>query len=197
MSSKIIEIARRESANNLYLLGDVKDRILGVDIRSSHALSEFFSPIVKSFAEITVLPGNHDSGLEKMLPSSVKIASPRGILLKEGREIIALLHGHASPARNMKKAETFIMGHRHFMLRIGNRYEPLWVKGRFSNGKRFIILPPFNELLTGSLFAQEKRSNSFVSKVLLNAERVEVFLLDGTFLGRLENLEEAVAEVEY
>jgi metallophosphoesterase superfamily enzyme len=88
----------------------------------------------------------------------------------------------------------------HLILNIASRMEPLWVRLRFrmnENDKMAIIVPPFNELLSGYLPKDEEKSSSFADFALRNASHAEALLLDGTALGDPRSIREGLAEVEY
>jgi metallophosphoesterase superfamily enzyme len=201
MAERIVSIKRREGCDSIALLGDVKDQVLGITPWGLASLNAFFSPVLDTFKQITLIPGNHDGGIEQMLSSRVKLASSRGVLVEDGDGEVALLHGHAEPTKRLRAARTFVMGHRHFMLRVGNRSEPLWLRGsfEFDGPKKAVVLPPFNPLLTGSTRREKGRasSKSFVSRVVEGSNDMEAVLLDGTSLGRLRTLSRTVLEVEY
>ncbi|MEM0118709.1 MAG: metallophosphoesterase [Conexivisphaerales archaeon] len=205
MAERLLKIKERYSCNSLVILGDVKDSILGLEPKTTPLLNSFFSPIVSAFRQIHIVPGNHDAGLENLLPSSVSLTGSRGLMVvdsgEEGHGKIALLHGHAYPARGIEIAKVFVMGHMHLILNIGNRAEPLWVRCSFRIGgdeKMAIIVPPFNELLTGYMpnVEKEKRS-SFADYVLRSSSNAEALLLDGRVIGDPRSIGEALAEVEY
>lgn len=205
MSERIIDIKRRKGCNSLVMLGDIKDSIIGLEPKSISSFNSFLSPLIREFQNIAIVPGNHDGGIENMLPSSISIASSKGLLVKddgdEEERKIALLHGHAFPGKKLEEADIFVIGHMHLMLLAGTKAEPLWAKVSFimnEERKDAIILPPFNELLTGYMLrAEEKKKSSFADFILRNAVKAESFLLDGTAVGEPSKLRDMLEQIEY
>jgi metallophosphoesterase superfamily enzyme len=200
MAERLLKIKKRKGCDSLIMLGDVKDYIMGMEPKAIHYLNSFINPLLKEFKHISIVPGNHDAGLETLLPQSISFTGSRGMIVRDREKKIALLHGHAFPAKGIEDADIFIFGHMHLILNIANRIEPLWVRLRFrmnENDKMAIIVPPFNELLSGYLPKDEEKSSSFADFVLRNASHAEALLLDGTTLGDPRIIREGLAEVEY
>jgi len=207
MGMELSELGRKQRCDSLILLGDVKDELLGVSPWGMAMLTQFFAQVSSSFSQVILVPGNHDGGIEGHLPSSIKLASPHGIMIgstinDEDEGKVALLHGHAEPSPNLSGAKTLVMGHRHFILRFGRNPQPLWIRGRIGpkKDKNLVIVPPFNHLLPGAAaFGKEDDggSNSYVSRVVReNFDTLEALLLDGTNLGTLKSLKDSLSAVD-
>jgi len=203
MAERILKIKKRSNCDSLIMLGDIKDSIIGIEPKAIPYLNSFINPLLKEFRHVDIIPGNHDAGLESLLPPSISLTGSRGLVVKDSDDErkIALLHGHAFPGKTFEDAEIFVIGHMHLILTIGNKAEPLWVRLRFrmnEEEKMAIIVPPFNELLAGYLpKGEEKKRSSFADFVFRNALTAESLLLDGTALGDPRSIREGLAEVEY
>ncbi|MEM0286784.1 MAG: metallophosphoesterase family protein [Nitrososphaerota archaeon] len=191
MAKRIVNLIQRTGAEEVILLGDIKDQILGTSRIVMSEISSFFNILKKRAKRITVVPGNHDAGLEKITDQSIQYASSRGMIYRDGNTRIALLHGHAFPVKDAETADILIMGHRHFSIRVGRKVVPLWIRGSVKD-KQIIIMPPFNEFLSGVFEATEKSSNSYVSKILSSGGNFDAFMLDGTKVGGLNKLEDII-----
>jgi len=148
--------------------------------------------------------GNHDDRLEETIPHGVKIVSSRGT--KIGK--YGFFHGHAWPSKKLLSCEYLLMGHVHPALEFVDRFgfrsiEQVWVRGNLNLEKvkrkfkikkvgklNLIILPVFNNMLGGVPINKIKRQELIgpvMSSDLVDLEKSNIYLLDGTFLGNLKN----------
>ena len=93
----------------LLILGDVKYSIAAADLGEWHDIPDFFSSIKEQIKEICVVRGNHDGGLEPLLPESVKILPSTGVVFGN----VGLFHGHRWPLPALLECKTLVMGHVH------------------------------------------------------------------------------------
>lgn len=115
----------------LIFLGDVKHTIAGVEMEEWRDVPDFFETLGKTVSGIQVIPGNHDGNLETLLPESVEILPPTGVVLCN----VGLFHGHAWPAPELLGCRSLVTGHVHPMVAfrdpLGFRItRPVWVKTR-------------------------------------------------------------------
>lgn len=209
---KIISIIKREKISLLFILGDLKHNIpLNTVIEAIH-IPEFLST-VNQLVDVTIIPGNHDTGLRKISPKNIKIARPSGLIIEEGGFSIGFIHGHSKPDADILKTDALISAHTHPAIKLVDRLyktfiEPVWVKNeliisslktlygedglsyRESNPK-LIIMPAFNPLITGSPI-NTFRDKPFLGPIqkdpFIKVNESEIYLLDGTYLGRLREL---------
>jgi len=180
---RILKLAEQERTRSLIVLGDVKHKVPGVAQEEKYDVPDFFYELSTKFEKIVVIKGNHDALIEKMVHfDNVEIVDEYIV----GK--IGFIHGHKWPSKEfMKKCETIIMGHSHPVFKIKDsmgysHYYPCWMVCRIKKAgikrykemsvKNAIIIPPFNQLLTGI-----KRLVGVFAKAL----RIEeIFLLDLT-----------------
>ncbi|MDD5181739.1 MAG: metallophosphoesterase [Candidatus Nanoarchaeia archaeon] len=180
---RIIEAAEKEKVNKLIILGDVKHKVPGVAQEEKYDIPDFFYGLSKHFEKIVVIKGNHDALIEKMVHfDNVEIIDEYIV----GK--IGFAHGHKWPSREfMKKCEMIVIGHSHPVFKIKDsmgysHYYPCWMVCRIkkagikrykeSSVKNVIVVPPFNQLLTGI---------KNLAGVFAKALRIEeIFLLDLT-----------------
>jgi putative SbcD/Mre11-related phosphoesterase len=93
----------------LLILGDVKYSIAAADLGEWHDIPDFFTSIKEQIKEIYVVRGNHDGGLEPLLPESVKILPSTGVVFGN----VGLFHGHRWPSPALLECKTLVMGHVH------------------------------------------------------------------------------------
>lgn len=226
----IIQLCKKEKASRLIFIGDVKASESKSYPEEWQEIPYFFDKLVSEALSIDVVPGNHDGGLELMLPSGVEFHSPRGMAIETaGGRRVGLFHGHAWPAPELFSSDFLIIGHNHWAVELRDKQgarvrEPVWVVAKaelnallkaflnFSSisytdpieafrakfGEEpvepFVIsMPAYNPFLRGRPINVKNNGSSFglgpllKEKILLIGD-AEVFMLDGTYLGKVSQL---------
>ncbi len=181
MLLKLQKLVDKYSAKNLIIVGDVKHQI-GID-RNVKSLERINVNII-------VVKGNHDGDIEKIL--NAEIYDSRGLKLGD----YGFIHGHAWPSEEVMKAKYVLMGHIHPEIKLedsqGNEHRyPCFLIGKltqkgkekYNSDAKVIILPAFNPLV-GSAMIDD------MGPLLKNGivGEFEVYLLNGTYLGKLEDI---------
>lgn len=201
MEKRILKIIKSTKAKKLIILGDVKHNYLKISKQEAREIPSFFEELCKK-AEVHVTLGNHDGLLQQILPPQVIVHPTEGLLYKDS----FFLHGNAWPSKEVIKAKTLFMAHIHpavgFRDRLGFRnVEFCWIRGKAtkkveerygsSELEEIIIVPPFNRKIGGmpvnSEF-KEKDISPITRNGLVNVEKSEVYLLDGTHIGTVKSL---------
>jgi metallophosphoesterase superfamily enzyme len=120
------------------------------------------------------------------------------IFLKEKSKKYCLIHGHKSPSPEALKSDFLIMGHVHpavsFRDRLGMRtVKKIWIRGKFEKGikerypganpnLKFIIMPAFNEFITGSSINETDLAGPLLKKEIFKITHAQLFLLNGVEL---------------
>jgi len=180
---KIVE--KNKKIEHLIIVGDLKHLVPGTVFQEKEAIKGFLSEIKPRFKRIILTIGNHDVLLPEL---DIEIYPSTGFRFKD----YGFFHGHAYPGEEVKKAGCWIIGHEHSAIEFRDSFgirsvEPCWMRIKTKieeKEKQIIVLPPFNPLL--SIGGGNK--DGFLSPVLKNVKssEVEIFLLDGTYLGDLE-----------
>ncbi len=183
-------------AENLLILGDVKHRIPVVSRREDREIPPFLVKLLDRYKEILIVAGNHDGGLETILPPGVRAVSGAGVRIEDA----GAFHGHVWPSREVMDSDLLLMGHIHPSVALADSLgarsnEKCWLRGRLKQKavlKRFehcpselVIIPAFNPLLTGTPInstAGTKFGPMFRND-LVDQKSLEAYLLDGTNLG--------------
>jgi putative SbcD/Mre11-related phosphoesterase len=171
-SEKLMErikgLAKRVRARRIVILGDIKDEVPGTSFQEEREIPAFFRRLLDILG-VEVVPGNHDGGIERLLPPGVVLHPSTGFMLGKAW----LCHGHAWPSPEFLKAEHLVIGHHHsgigFRDKLGYRWtEPVWIRaeldperlaekygkkteqpsgGRMGKGSlpELVIMPVFNE----------------------------------------------------
>ena len=205
---RLIELISNSSPSRLIILGDVKHNVpisSWQEWRELPALFEELSGLVR----VEVVKGNHDGGLEGMLPRGVSVHGPRGIVIGKRRKV-GLVHGHTWPSPEVMRSDIIIAGHNHpaveFRDELGGRIvAPVWLRCRINSEKlppslkkaagkappRMIVLPAFGELVGGAPVNREIPQELIGPMFRTGAvaiDEADAYMIDGTFLGKVKNI---------
>jgi len=187
--NRIKELKNLTGARELIIVGDVKDSIMMPTAEEINELISVFQEVSKLF-KITIIQGNHDAYIDRILYNFAGFAGSDGLVLKKGKTRIALAHGHARPSDECLKSEAIILAHLHFYVKFENSKYPVWLVGK--KGKQTLILmPPFNDLLSGYYLEDVNAKIPFTE---YNLQDLKVITLDGYNLGTLKNLRSIIEE---
>jgi putative SbcD/Mre11-related phosphoesterase len=196
-------------AQRVVLLGDVKHTISKTSALERHDVPRFLRALAE-LAPVDILPGNHDGGIEYWLPrdSRFRIA----IHPSKGCSIdgAGLVHGHTWPSTELLNCDYVMVGHNHPIVRVADPLghvssKPVWIRTSFVesvfrerypeieafSNPRVIIMPAFNELVGGIAFNEasyETLLGPLFSNRAIELENAQAYLLDGTYLGTVEQL---------
>ncbi len=193
MVKKIKELAEEFGANDIIILGDVKESILYPDYAELSKLKEFFEQL-KEF-NIIVTIGNHDPHLDEL----VKCTMVEELIIGD----FAFLHGHRWPTEAAMGADYILAGHNHVAISIMDKQGGLYVqKGwliakvkkkkaaekyrEFNKDAKLVVMPAFNDLITG-MPVNEKRHEDNLSPLFRNEifdyKNAEIYSLHGDLVG--------------
>jgi uncharacterized protein len=183
MAKRLNQLKAVTKAKRLVIAGDVKHKVPGFSFHEKMELEKFFETL--KFKAIVITKGNHDGGIEKMLPA-MGIKVRKSLVVKD----CLITHGHANIETKKKK---IIIGHNQPHLRIrdemGAYYvEPVWLRGKLGGelaGKKLIMMPAFNEFCGATIVNRDTMLGP-IAKHLMR-EKTKIYLMDGTDLGRLSD----------
>ncbi len=186
---RIKELKNITGAEELIIAGDVKHSIMMPSTEEINELISVFQEISKLF-RITIVQGNHDAYIDKILHNYAIFAGSEGIVLKKGKIKVAIAHGHAKPSDECLRSDILILAHLHFYIKFEISKYPVWLVGK--RGKQTLILmPPFNDLLSGYYVEDTSVKVPFTDFML---QDLKVITLDGYDLGVLKNLRNIIEE---
>ena len=199
--SRLLALCSQNSVDELIILGDVKHNVPMTSRQEFYEIPSIFERLKEKAGNVHVTPGNHDGNLKNLLPKWVALHGAKGF----ASEGVGFYHGHTWPSKEVMSCRHVVIAHEHptiqFIETLGDvDYRGCWVKTRFIPEKtkerypgsepELIIMPAFNEFCGGT--ALNDSANSFLSPVLKNElvdmDDAEIYLLDGTFLGKLKDL---------
>jgi hypothetical protein len=195
LANKLMHIYKESGAKSLVLLGDIKDSITSPSFGEYRELKRFFETI--SGIKTTVVKGNHDGGIESIFRNI-------GIEIDVEKELriggIAMTHGNSWPSEDAMRARYLVVSHGHFALMKGYKTEKVWFVSKIANGvkKRYerynkkenlIVMPPFNELITGSALSTETKGHLLVLKNdIFSFDKGKVYDLRSNYLGTIAKI---------
>jgi len=200
LEERIDKLIKQTKAKHLVLLGDVKHQVPTISWQEQREIPEFLNHFSK--IKISIVKGNHDGNIERLAPKGIDVYDSSGFKINN----FLLIHGHAWPEKNILDAEYIIMAHVHpaveFWTENFRSIEPCWLRCDIDNEKLFkkykiktqvkqgIVMPSFNHLIGGMAFNSEdfEPLGPLLNNEILKWKKSEVYLLDGTYLGKLEDL---------
>jgi uncharacterized protein len=198
MLEELLSLA--EGCDRLVLLGDVKHQVPGTSEQEHSELPRFFHSLSRSFAEIDVVRGNHDVGIEDVFFTGVHIHSATGFSLGD----VGFVHGHIWPSNEVMSRRTLVMAHNHpaVLFRDGVGHittERCWLRSKFKKEalsrypeipEEVVVVPSLNRSLQGSPvnLIGGRQIGPLFGKGMIDLDCVNVYLLDGINLDRLRNL---------
>jgi len=201
--------------DTLLLLGDVKHTVATAEFQEWKDIPAFFEKLRRKVNDIRIVPGNHDGNLEPLLPPNIEITPPTGISVQnvglfhghtwpspQLLENSVLVMGHVHPVIGFRDPLGF---------RI---IKPVWVKADLNTSillkrilkrvslkidekqkpkaEKLLIMPAFNDFVGGRPINEkplETKSERIVGPILrsrsVDLENAEIYMLDGTFLGKI------------
>ncbi len=211
--NKILDLIGDYRIDRLILLGDIKHNIPAIPKQEMKEIPGFLESLAK-YTRVEILPGNHDGRIDKLVPENIEIRDRRGIMIKND-EKIGLLHGHTWPKPNLLDSDILIIGHNHPKIKFkdelgGISNESAWIRSKvdkkilmhsFIQKKKekyvsvrleeVMIMPAFNPLVGGISFNtinQDELLGPILRSGCVKLHDGDVYLLDGTFLGKVRNL---------
>ncbi|MFQ6009965.1 MAG: metallophosphoesterase [Candidatus Aenigmatarchaeota archaeon] len=201
IQKRIDSLLKETKARHLIILGDVKHMVPEISWQEKKELPEFLKQL-SDRVKTSIVKGNHDGNIEYLAPEGVDVYDSDGFRI----ENFGFVHGHAWPDKQLLDCEYLIIAHAHPAIEFysgGARIvEHVWLRcpvnkkvfeRRYKKECRLreaIIMPAFNTLSGGSAF----NSKDFrpIGPLLTNNavlwKQADVYLLDGTLLGKLEKL---------
>jgi len=198
---KLLDLTK---AKKLVIVGDIKHKVPGSTIREDREIPKFLETIGNKVKTLAV-KGNHDDRIEEILPSNIKIYSSRGLKIKK----YGFFHGHAWPSKNLMKCDYLFMGHIHPAIEFRDEFgyrnsEKVWIKSKLDEKKvkkkfemnktgelNIIVIPTFNNILGGKAVnrvSNEDQISPLIANEFFDLDSAKIYLLDGTYLGILENI---------
>ena len=197
--SNVTKIIKKENPETLILLGDVKSSIQSITDLEWKDIPYFFEEI-KNSLEVILVPGNHDSHIDRLIPNDVTVISSKGMILDD----VLLTHGHSMPSKNYSSVNNIIMGHIHPVYFDKNSLlngERIWISIKSDKSKIFpdtkgnlniTIVPSFNPYFYATEKKYYKKSISPIVEKIKDSTTAKILTLDGTIIGNESILKDLI-----
>jgi uncharacterized protein len=188
LAAKTIEVLGETRKKKLIIVGDAKERVVGIPREAKKYFDE-----VRGHAEIIVVKGNHDGGIEKI--PGIEIVGAGGFAYRK----LGVFHGHAWPGEEVMECSTVMMGHNHPQAKLAGEWKPVWVKAEPEKSNiekkypdyhrliRLVLMPSFNPLL-GTNIVKSEGLGPVLRNKLFKLDTAIVYTLGGTKIGKLGEL---------
>lgn len=199
--SEVGRIVDATGPDTLVLLGDVRSGTQSISGAEWGSIPRFLEAAHRMVGSVVLVPGNHDSGIKRLVPRDTVLTGPSGIVLDGA----LLTHGHAMPSENMSGVGRIVMGHLHPVFFSDGSLlngERVWVSLRADRRVVFpsrrgalevTVVPSFNRHLYAERRAGgggRRRSISPIMERIAGAWRgsaspvsARIATLDGTIIG--------------
>ena len=216
---RVIKCVKAVEPDVIVLLGDVKHAVPRISWMDRKEVPFFLAGLAEYAPVYVVkgnhdghlnklLPKATEPEPERKPEHEVCIKSTRGFLF----DGVGYTHGHSWPLQDLFSAKYILIGHNHPRIRLvssQSRYRSMksvWIRVKCDydavkehypelrksgwNDPWVIIMPAFNEICGGITFnALTKRLLGPIASKLIRLEDMEVYLLDGTYIGKAGELE--------
>jgi len=195
ITAAVTKLILKEYVDSLILLGDTKSSIQRITKNEWNDVPYFFEQ-VKKISDVTLVPGNHDAGIEKLVPDEITMISSKGIVIDD----VLLTHGHSMPSENFSSVNRIIMGHIHPVFFQDDSLvngERVWISLKakkeliFPSAKGDIeitVIPSFNPYFYATQKRHYKKSISPIIEKIKNDSIAKIITLDGTIIGNESQL---------
>ena len=180
-------------------MGDIKSSIQTITKSEWNDVPYFFEEM-NELLEVILIPGNHDSNIERLIPNDVTLISSKGMIIDD----VLLTHGHTMPSENYSNVNNIIMGHIHPVYFNKNSLlngERIWISIKtnkseiFSSTKGKInitIVPSFNPYFYATEKRYYKKSISPIIEKIKETSVAKIVTLDGTIIGNESILDDLI-----
>jgi putative SbcD/Mre11-related phosphoesterase len=125
ITTELLEIIAKERITHLIVNGDVKSGTDRITRSEWDNVPKFFDSML-SKCSVAVIPGNHDGGLQYLVPNKVELLDSNGAMISD----TLILHGHTRPLAKFHDCRRVVMGHVHpIYMKKGSPLsgQPVWV----------------------------------------------------------------------
>lgn len=190
MIKNVSELLKNTEVKKLVINGDFKHNIPKSSWQEYNEIPEAVDQWLKIIDEIHLLPGNHDGGIDRYLPSDVILHDSSGAVI----DGVGFFHGHAHPSDEVLSTNNLVIAHCHptvsFIDSLDEREKKeCWVKMEYKNEKgdgEAVLIPHLNPLLGGVSVNEDGYLGPFLKNSRLLNEGI--YLLDGTYVGKRKEL---------
>jgi uncharacterized protein len=202
INNRFLKLVNATKADGIILLGDFKSSVCRIT-RLERSIVPAVLTSISQYAEVYLIPGNHDSFMSYIAPNNVNLVSSTGMVLGD----ILLMHGHTMPSTIRSSVGRIIIGHIHPIFLKPNNIadgQRIWIymkvrkRAIFSDrdgSLEILIMPSFysspNTRLRHNMW---KPVPPIIERVIKNKAVEEMLLLtlDGSIVADLSSMEDDI-----
>ncbi len=198
-TDELIKIINSENPDSVILLGDVKSSIKNITKSEWDEVPAFFDRI-KDTCDVTLIPGNHDANIQRLIPDNVTMSNSIGMV----EENTLLTHGHVMPSESFSHVDKIIMGHLHpVFFQEGSivNGQRVWISIKTKKEEIFpnrtgeieiIVVPSFNKYFYATHRRRYKRSISPIINRIKTISKAKIITLEGAIIGNESNVDQVI-----
>ena len=199
ITDNLKNIIRNENIDSVVLLGDIKSSIQHI-AKNEWAEVPYFFDEIKKESDVILVPGNHDSNIEKLVPNGITMISSKGLVIDD----VLLTHGHSTPSENFSSVNRIIMGHVHPVFFQENSLvngQRVWISLKSKKDLIFpsktgeieiTVIPSFNPYFYTTQKRHYKKSISPIIEKIKNESIAKIITLDGTIIANEAELQDLI-----
>jgi putative SbcD/Mre11-related phosphoesterase len=206
MQQTLQPLIEKYQPEEVVLLGDLKASVNFVTKSEARLIPEFLHTIT-SMTNVSIIPGNHDHGINHLIPSTITIHDSFGIMMED----TLLLHGHTTMHPRFKSANRVIMGHVHPRFKEpGSPLDgaPVWLIIRTEKkvvceeaaegSMDIVVMPSFNQALfsMGKMLLPEDSIAPILRRAGNAVLDAKLVTLGGELVGDVNQFEEIFATLK-
>jgi len=194
----LLALVTRTDADRVVFLGDLMHAIGDPGGAERGEIEVLLERLADSGVAATLVKGNHDGAIESW--ADLDVTDGAGVRLGD----VGFAHGHTWPAPEVLDGEVVCVGHEHPAVRLedevgGSRAERVWLRGSLAPeafadregavrpGAELVVFPAFNRLV-GKTWVNVPGQEFLAPFLPAGLADGQAYLLDGTRLGRYENV---------
>jgi metallophosphoesterase superfamily enzyme len=200
INNRFLKLVKATKSDGIILLGDFKCSVSGIT-RLERSVVPAVLTSISRYADVYLIPGNHDSFISYIAPNNVNLVSSTGMVLGD----ILLMHGHTMPSTIRSSVDRIIIGHIHPIFLKPNNIadgQRIWIyikvrkRAIFSDSDgslEILIMPSFYGSPTTCLrYNMWKAMPPVIERVIKNEAVEEMLLLtlDGSIIADLSCMED-------
>jgi hypothetical protein len=178
-------IIKDTKPKKLIILGDLKHNVPVTSRQEMEEVPDFLRELLKLVPKVIITKGNHDGNIERLVPEGVDVVDE---FIEDN---VGYFHGHKNPSEELLKQGLIVCGHTHpaiLLKDIRANIQQAWIETKVKDSHtRVLIVPAFDDSRRGVAMNNREPVGPFLKK-MIDLENAEAHLLDGSYLGTLNEL---------
>ncbi len=182
---RLKELLKSTRPEKLIILGDLKHNVPATSYQEKLEVPFFLRELQEMVPRIIITKGNHDGGIERLVPGGVEVAAE---FTESGA---GYFHGHKKPSQELLEQELIVCAHTHpsiLLKDIRANVQQAWIETKVKDSEtRVLVVPAFDDSARGSAVNNTEPLGPFLKR-MIDLDSADVYLLDGSYLGTVSEL---------